>query len=74
MSINIEVTMEVRTCLCGTCYALPHWIQSYQCPTCAGQKYRALQERFDELYLERNRLKRVVRGLRGAMKIAKRRH
>lgn len=69
MSVNIEVTLTLHLCSCGTCYALPHWITvGYQCPMCGRQKYERLQERFDEVYQEKSRLERVVRGLRGALK------
>lgn len=68
MSINIEVTLTVKTCPCGAIYALPYWIERYRCPMCADQTYRLLQDRFDEIYKNNTRLRRVVIGLRGALK------
>lgn len=67
--VNIEVSLRIKLCPCGTVYAIPYWIEvGYQCPMCANRKYSALQSRFDNVYAEKSRLERVVRGLRGALK------
>lgn len=67
--VNVTVSLTVKTCPCGTVYAIPCWLNGgYQCPTCAYRIYDKLQSRFDGVYMEKCRLERVERGLRGAMK------
>ena len=67
--LNITVTMTTRTCSCGAFYALPHWITSnHRCPMCADRRYDALYERVCKMEEEEERLGRVIRGLRGALK------
>lgn len=67
-SVDIEVTLNVKTCSCGAIYAVPHWMERYRCPLCADRNYRSLLERFDEVNKTKTHLEHVVVGLRGALK------
>ena len=70
MGIDITVTLSLKTCGCGSTYAVPHWLteSAYECPMCAARKYFALESRKNEYWHENEHLKRVIAGMKGVRK------
>jgi len=65
--ITINVDLSVKTCSCGSVYAVPYWLTSYACPMCSERKTQTIRDEKSELQLKNARLKRVIIGLRGAL-------
>lgn len=66
--MNIEVGLTIKTCPCGSMYAVPHWVTAYQCPMCAYRKWESLEKRYEVGEDRITHLERVIIGLRGAIK------
>lgn len=64
--ISVTATLSIKTCYCGTVFAVPNWIGSdYVCPTCAYRDRNNKNEQEDKLLDEISTLKRANRALRG---------
>ena len=70
--VDINVSLKTVTCQCGTVYAVPHWINKYDCPLCSYRSKRELLNMVNERDDEIEHIKKVVSGLRGAIKRMKR--
>ena len=66
-TITINVDLSVTTCSCGSVYAVPYWLTSYDCPMCSERKIQTICNERDELQFENARLGKVIIGLRGAL-------
>jgi hypothetical protein len=67
VSIDINISLEVKTCCCGTIFAVPHWVQHWRCPLCAQRRLDAMAGEIEELserVLERDR---SISALKGAI-------
>jgi hypothetical protein len=71
-SLDITVTLAVKTCDCGMCYAVPHWVADSMCPMCAKRRHIKLQQELSSKYNECDVLARTISSLRGALTKAKR--
>ena len=65
--ITINVDLSVKTCSCGSVYAVPYWLTSYACPMCSERKTQTIRNEKEGLRFENARLDRVIIGLRGAL-------
>ena len=65
--IKIEVSLDLKTCNCGTVYAVPDWLSPYRyrCPLCSLITINEKESKNSELQKEIKHLKRVIIGLRG---------
>ena len=70
MGIDVQITLNVITCGCGACYAVPHWVGTlyYVCPFCSQRKQQELKKEIDSLQAEISHHNYVNNGLRGALK------
>ena len=65
---NIEVGLTVKTCFCGTVYAVPRWVDKNECPMCAFRKYENLSSLYRERGIKIDHLEHVISGLKGSKK------
>lgn len=65
--VSCTVSLALKTCMCGTVYAVPHWVTSHVCPTCGSRRRLEMQDKIDELYDEIYHLNRVIAGQKGAI-------
>ena len=66
--VNITVTLTIKTCSCGTLYAVPDWVVAYRCPMCSQRKYEAQRVENENREEEIKRLGRANAALRGVIK------
>jgi hypothetical protein len=66
--LNITIALSIKTCSCGTVYAVPNWVQIHSCPMCMDRRIYSLTNEKGSLYKEIDHLKCVNAGLRGALK------
>lgn len=66
--INITVSMNIKTCLCGGIFSIPNWVTSYDCPMCAERKIQQILKERDQAYQRQDHLQKIINGLRGALK------
>jgi hypothetical protein len=61
MSIEVNVSLAIHTCTCGSLYALPHWMSGHgRCPMCAHRKFEAQGKEIEHL-------EKIVRYMRGTI-------
>lgn len=65
--LNVTLSLSIKTCRCGTVYAIPNWVSSYDCPTCAERSRMAVQDDLDASYIENIRLGHVIASLKGVI-------
>ena len=74
---NVDITVSLKTVTChkGHFYAVPHWVDSWncQCPMCAKDLAIGLALERDRAYEQRDASDRKIRSLKGALTKAKRR-
>jgi hypothetical protein len=74
-SFNVDITLEVKTCPRGHCYAIPHWVPdaNYQCPMCAQSNIN--QRIFDAVESRNliNKQDKQISSLRGVITRMKKR-
>lgn len=68
MSLDVTVPLIIKTCDCGTVYAVPNWVPFFkiECPLCAKLQRLTIEKERDGYYEKTLYLKRVIAGLRGA--------
>lgn len=71
---DVTVSLTVKTCKCGSVYAVPHWIGDYDhtCPMCAKKQIREANERTQEAYDDGMRKGHQIASLRGVITRLKR--
>lgn len=69
---SVEVPMKVITHECGVVYMVPSWMTAYECPMCAKNRIKEVDQCCDALYDECEAKDRTIRSLRGALTKAKR--
>ena len=67
MDISVSVTMAIKTCSCGTLYAVPNWVPSSVCPMCAHRTIKALNEDLQSQNEAQAGLERSISALKGAL-------
>jgi hypothetical protein len=65
---EISITLNVITCACGACYAVPHWVTSHTCPMCASREKTELRLCLQDKERLISKLDHQIAGLRGALK------
>ncbi len=68
MPIAITVNLVIKTCCCGTVYAIPDWLGNYdyKCPVCSMRAQSIIKSEKHDLQAEVGHLKHVIAGLKGA--------
>jgi len=67
-NVDITVSLSVQTCLCGSLYAIPHWVTSSRCPMCFQRKWEAQNVENKKAEEEIRRLGKVNAALRGIIR------
>ena len=67
-TIAVTATLSIKTCSCGSVFAIPNWVSAYRCPMCAQRKWERQNIENEELKAEIRRLTRANAALRGFMK------
>jgi len=73
IDMDTNVSLKIIACDCGSVYAVPHWVNRYNCPMCSHRRmeaYEAESRMTEQIIDARNR---TIRSLRGALTKAKRR-
>ncbi len=68
--ITINVILDIKTCHCGAVYAISNWLETYdyKCPVCSMRIQSTMESEKADLQIEIDHLKRVIAGMKGAMK------
>lgn len=64
--VSISVNLQLKTCSCGTVFAVPSWAVRYDCPLCGGRERQRLRDHASELDDRIGAMTRTISALRGA--------